>query len=153
MLIRLAQKSDIPQIAVLYTEFFSYNAGQQPKYYKPATEPGSYPESVVENETEDLFVAEAEGNLVGLLHILEEKTPPYDCFVEHRYATIMDLYIKENFRKQGVGRCLLQSAKEWAKSRSLDYIELNVLAENLNGIGFYEHEGFGEISHIMRLGL
>lgn len=84
---------------------------------------------------------------MGLVHVTEEKTPPYDCFIQHRYAMIMDLFVMEGFRGKGIGGKLLESAKQWVKSRELDYLELNVLAENKNGIQFYNHEHFKAVSH------
>lgn len=150
MKIRLAEINDIPEICKLYNEFFVYNSEQQPQYYQTAKETGQYPKSVIDNSVEDIYVA-ADGNfIVGLVHITEEKTPPYDCFVQHKYATIIDLFVTEDYRGKGVGRQLLEAAKQWAKTRGLDYIELNVLAENENGMQFYLHEEFGIVSHIMR---
>ena len=56
MEIRLAESKDIPGICVLYNEFYIYNAGQQPRYYKKATETGKYPKSVIENDSEDILL-------------------------------------------------------------------------------------------------
>lgn len=153
MKIRLAEANDIPEICELYNEFFIYNSTQQPKYYKMAIEKGSYPKSVVENITEDIYVAVDNNIIIGFIHIAEESTPPYDCFVQHRYATIIDLFVTKDYQKKGVGGLLLESAKQWAKTRELDYIELNVLSENENGIQFYCHEKFKFVSQIMRYAL
>lgn len=150
MRIRLAEANDISEICGLYNEFFIYNSDQQPQYYKMAIEKGSYPKSVVENDTEDIYVAVDNNVIIGFIHIAEESTPPYDCFVQHRYATIIDLFVTKNDRNKGVGGLLLESAKQWAKARELDYIELNVLTENQNGIQFYSHEKFKAVSQVMR---
>lgn len=150
MNIRLAKTEDIPGICALYNEFFVYNASQQPDYYKSAAEAGGYPESVIKSASEDIFVAEDGDGIIGLLHIKEEETPPYDCFVRHRYAFVIDLFILENCRGTGTGGLLMKAAENWAAERGLDYMELNVLAENEKAIGFYKHEGFEEVSHIMR---
>jgi GNAT superfamily N-acetyltransferase len=150
MEIRLAETKDVKGICSLYNDFFIYNANQQPQYYKPAIENGEYPKSVVANDTEDIFVA-ADGNaVIGLIHVKEEKTPPFSCFVQQKFATIIDLFVKDNFRNKGIGGLLVESAKQWAASRNLDYIELNVLAENENGIQFYNYKNFKTISQIMR---
>lgn len=150
MQIRLAEAKDIPGICALYNEFFLYNSSQQPQYYKEAEETGKYPESVLENGTEDLFVAADDSTVVGLIHVMEEHTPPYDCFVIHGYAVIVDLFVSEKFRGKGIGTRLLESAKWWAKERKLDYIELNVLAENEGGIRFYNRQRFQDVSRVMR---
>ncbi|MPM15373.1 hypothetical protein SDC9_61742 [bioreactor metagenome] len=150
MEIRLAEHGDILKISKLYEEFFVYNASQQPLYYKPAAEMGKYPQSVIESAKEALFIAEENGAVLGLIHIIEEQTPPYDCFVPHRYATIMDLYVTEDFRGRGIGRELMEYAKRWAKTRGLHYLELSVLAENEDGIRFYRRENFQTVSQVMR---
>ncbi len=150
MEVRLAEMNDISDICCLYNDFFVYNATQQPQYYKQAIETGKYPKSVIESSAEDIFIA-VDGNvIIGLIHIVEERTPPFDCFIQHKFATIMDLFVKENFREKGIGGQLLETAKQWARSRELDYIELNVLAENENGIQFYGHKKFKAVSQIMR---
>lgn len=153
MKIRLAEMKDIPDICNLYKDFFVYNASQQPQYYKQALELGKYPQSVIENTEEDIYVAVENNILVGMIHIIEEKTPPYDCYVQHRYTTIMDLFVTAEFRGRGIGGELLEAARKWAETRNLDYIELNALAENENGIQFYIHRNFKTVSQIMRFEL
>jgi ribosomal protein S18 acetylase RimI-like enzyme len=150
MEVRLAEAKDIPDICRLYNEFYMYNAAQQPLYYRQAEETGNYPRNVLESGTEDLLVAAEGGGLIGLLHIMEEKTPPYPSLVRHHYAVIMELYVTEAFRGRGAGRELLEAAKQWAKARELDYLELNVLEENKNGIRFYLREKFKAVSQTMR---
>lgn len=150
MKIRLAEFKDIDSICNLYLDFFAFNANQQPQYYKKAIETGNYPKSVIDSDTEDILIAIDEDAIIGLLHIAEEKTPPFDCFVSHKYGTIVDLFVLEDCRKKGVGHLLIKSAEQWAKIRGLDYLELNVLQENENGIQFYEHEQFKAVSLIMR---
>jgi len=60
--------------------------------------------------------------------------------VPHKFACVVDLYVEPEYRKCGVGKALLESVKEWTKSRGLEYLELSVLEENLIGRNFYERE-------------
>ncbi|MGE7673281.1 GNAT family N-acetyltransferase [Lysinibacillus sp. NPDC094403] len=50
-----------------------------------------------------------------------------------------------------IGSVLLHEAKKWAEERKLDYLELNVLAENIGAINLYNKHGFKEMCHTMRL--
>ncbi len=150
MEIRLAGINDIAGICLLYNAFFIYNTDQQPKYYKLASECGRYPKSIIENNAEDIYIAADDNVIIGLIHIAEEQTPPFDCLIQYKYSTIIDLFIDENYRKKGIGSLLLESAIQWSKARNLNYIELNVLAENENGIQFYNHKEFKTVSQIMR---
>ena len=149
--IRPAAKSDIPAVSALYEQFYRYNAGQQPCFYRAAAENGKYPERVMDSGSEELFVCERNGGIIGLLHVAEDQTPPYQPVVPHRFAAVIDLIVDETARKQGAGKALMNAAKQWARERGLDYIELMVLRENELGIGFYRHEGFDTVSHTMRL--
>jgi len=151
--VRLAKKSDILAISRLYERFFEYNAKQQPQYYKKTEESGKYPKSVIESKSADLFVADNCHTIIGFIHISEDKTPPFGAFVPHKYAVIIDLIVEEAYRGQGIGKMLLDAAKQWSKDRGLDYIELMVLQENEQGITFYHSQNFKIVSHTMRLNI
>ena len=49
-----------------------------------------------------------------------------------------------------VGGELLAAAKRWARNRRLEYLELNVLAQNENAIRLYESQDFVEATKVMR---
>ena len=68
----------------------------------------------------------------------------------HRYARREDLAVDEAVRGQGVGSELLAAAKRWARNRRLEYLELNVLAQNENAIRLYESQDFVEATKVMR---
>ncbi len=150
MEVRIAVQDDVENICRLYNEFFEFNANQQPQYYKETLESGKYPKSVINSNTEDIFIAIEGNEVIGFIHISEDKTLPFETFIQHKFANVIDLFVESSFRKKGVGKLLLDSAKQWAKIRELDYLELNVLAQNKNGIQFYEYEKFEIVSYIMR---
>ena len=151
MKIRLATLDDIVVIAEMYEEFFAFHARLQPDYYNAAQEHGKYPEYIINSEKDDLIIAEIDGKIAGFAHVLEEKTDPYDCIVQYKFAVCVDLYTFTAYRKMGVGTELMNAIKEWAKKRELAYIELKVLIENDNAIRLYEHNGFNTVSQTMRL--
>ena len=68
----------------------------------------------------------------------------------HRYARLEDLAVDEAVRGQGVGGELLAAAKRWARNRRLEYLELNVLAQNESAIRLYESQDFVEATKVMR---
>ena len=150
MEIKLAGLGDIASICQLYNEFFAYNAGLQPVYYKAGKEDGAYPKSIIESEASDILIAVDEGEVVGFIHIREAKTPPFDALVPHNYAEIVDFITTAAHRKKGIGSLLMDAAKQWAKARELDYIELFVLTDARDEIRFYEHASFVPVSHTMR---
>jgi ribosomal protein S18 acetylase RimI-like enzyme len=151
VIIRTASVKDVLSIGKLYEDFWKFNSSQQPYYYAEAKESGQYPQSVIDGTTGDIFVAENDdGEIIGFIHIEEEKTLPYAAIVQHRFACIVDFFVLPEHRKRGVGKSLLEKSKEWSLSRELDYIEMFVLEENEIGKKFYKRENFKTTSQTMR---
>jgi ribosomal protein S18 acetylase RimI-like enzyme len=150
MTIRIANSDDVYSISRLYDDFYRHNSSQQPFFYTDAKESGDYPQSVIDGTTGDIFVAEIENVIIGFIHVEEDKTPPYPAVVQHRFACIVDFYVIPEYRKRGIGKALLEKAKDWSVNLELDYIELFVLEENEIGKGFYKKENFETASRTMR---
>ena len=55
---------------------------------------------------------------------------------------IEDLVIAEQFRKQGVGKTLLEKAQEWAKSKGAKRVQLIADADNTSALDFYNRLGW-----------
>ncbi len=153
MEIRLATPGDVPALSRLYEAFFACNAALQPEYYRAGQESGAYPQSVIEAANAELFVAAEAGELLGFLHIRQAHTPPYDAFVPHPYAEVVDLFVAALHRKKGLATKLMDAARQWARARSLDYMELLVLPGAEDAARFYEQGGFAVAARTMRLSL
>jgi GNAT superfamily N-acetyltransferase len=54
-------------------------------------------------------------------------------------AWLEDMVIFEPFRGQGVGKMLLESAKQWAKSKGAKRLQLVADADNEPALAFYKH--------------
>lgn len=57
MNIRLATHDDVQLINTLFTEFFEYNALQQPEYFVAVRETGKYPTGIIGSDSGDIIVA------------------------------------------------------------------------------------------------
>jgi ribosomal protein S18 acetylase RimI-like enzyme len=153
MEIRLAIPEDVPRISAIFEHLYAYNAGQQPQYYRQASEEGDYPRRVIEGQDGAILIVLDGSAITGLLHIEEKTTPPSVSIIAHTYAEIVALFVDPTYRGQGVGDRLIQAAKKWAKARKADFLELFVLVENEGGLKFYEKMGFETVSRNMRLSL
>ena len=60
-------------------------------------------------------------------------------------AYITNVAVFDNHRKNGVGRMLLKTAEEGAKSRNCDFITLEVRVSNSPAISLYESEGYERV--------
>ena len=121
--IRPAAEADIPAILALYRQLDSALVAMQPEFF-------------CEGPREEVGYAGG--------------TPEFSCVLPHRYARLEDLAVDEAVRGQGVGSELLAAAKRWARNRRLEYLELNVLAQNENAIRLYESQDFVEATKVMR---
>ncbi|NMA73618.1 MAG: GNAT family N-acetyltransferase [Bacteroidales bacterium] len=153
MNIRIAEEEDLPQIKKLYRDFFSLMASIQPDIIREAEQEEDFFQEMMDSDTSDILVVEADEKIIGFMVLCEQITLPYNCFVQYTYAYLMDIMIQEEYRNKGVAKALIKKAKEWAKSRDLAYLDLNVLARNSNAIQFFKTEGFREQMITMRITL
>ena len=65
-------------------------------------------------------------------------------------AVLSDLIVDAGVRGQGIGSQLLAAAKRWARNRRLEYLELQVLAQNEGAQHLYESQDFVEATKVMR---
>jgi GNAT superfamily N-acetyltransferase len=96
-----------------------------------------------------LFVADVDGQVVGVLQVLICESPPERLLVPRYYASIDDLVVRKSWRRQGIGRALMARAEEWARERDLERIELGVWEFNADAIRFYERLGYVTQSRTM----
>lgn len=153
MNIEIATLNDLIDIKKLYELLFSDMAKLQPEYFRPATQDDDFIKSIIVSERNDILIAKEKKQILGFALVQEQTTPPYHCFVFHRYAYLMDIVIDPAQRNQGVGKELFKEIKKWAKMKNLEYIELSVLTQNRNAIGMYEKIDFVECSKVMRMNI
>jgi putative acetyltransferase len=84
-----------------------------------------------------VLVAETEeGRIVGRLSIARDQHPA------SRHVADVGLMVDAAYRRRGIGRALLESAVEWARSAEIRKLELHVFPWNEAAIALYEDFGF-----------
>lgn len=93
-----------------------------------------------------ILLAEVDGQAVGFAsyHSI------YSTFLARPGIWLDDLYLKPDFRGQGLGRALMQRLKAIAQEQGCARLDWTVAATNLEGIKFYEAMG-ASISSNLRL--
>jgi streptothricin acetyltransferase len=89
--------------------------------------------SYIGNPEKTVFFAYTDGQLAGQI-ILRKNW--------NGYAYIEDIAVDTHFRRQGIGRLLMERAAKWAKSKNLPGIMLETSSINVTACQFYEHFGF-----------
>lgn len=84
-----------------------------------------------------VLLAEVDGQAVGFAsyHSI------YSTFLAKPGIWLDDLYLKPDFRGQGLGRALMQRLKQIAQAQGCARLDWTVAATNLEGIKFYEAMG------------
>jgi streptothricin acetyltransferase len=85
------------------------------------------------NPDKTAFFAYLDGRVAGQLRL---------CRWWNRYAYIEDIVVDREYRRQGVGRALIQQAIRWAKGKRLAGIMLETQNNNIGGCRLYESCGF-----------
>lgn len=84
-----------------------------------------------------VLLAERGGEPAGyLLH-----APGFDPDLGGRVLTVVDLFVRERFRGEGIGRSLVGAAAERARARGLRALAWWVREANPRAIAFYERLG------------
>ena len=149
--IRPAGEGDIPAVVALYRQLDQALVDLQPEFFCVAPRGDEFVRQAVKAADADYLLAEEDGAVVGFALVnYAGWTPEFSCVLPHRYARLEDLAVDEAVRGQGVGGELLAAAKRWARNRRLEYLELNVLAQNENAIRLYESQDFVEATKVMR---
>ncbi|MFB6071365.1 MAG: N-acetyltransferase family protein [Halobacterium sp.] len=81
------------------------------------------------------FVVEDDGSVVGYA----SGVPSGDCY------TLGSLYVRPGRQGAGVGSLLLGHVENVARAEGFDAVDLVVMADNDDAIGFYEAKGFEHV--------
>jgi RimJ/RimL family protein N-acetyltransferase len=83
-----------------------------------------------------VFVAEADGVIVGRLSLARDSHPASP------HVADLGLMVASGYRRRGIGRALLDQAVAWARDVGVDKLELHVFPHNEPAIRLYERFGF-----------
>lgn len=117
------QAKHIPHIALLEKECFS----------QPWSENALLQE--LKNTNSHFLVAESDGDVAGYIGVQEICSEAY----------ITNVAVFNKFRKNGIGKALVEAAREGALQRNCEFITLEVRQSNKNAISLYEASGFEKV--------
>jgi GNAT superfamily N-acetyltransferase len=94
-----------------------------------------------------LVVAELDGELIGSGYARIEDSKIYLKHQQHAYLGFM--YVLPQHRGKGVNKMVINALEEWAVSRGITELRLEVYYKNTSAIKAYEKVGF--ISHMIQM--
>lgn len=98
-----------------------------------------------------ILVAEVDNIVVGCGYARIERSK---IFYQHaQYAYLGFMYVRPEYRGQGINRKIIQALQEWASTQNINEFRLEVYFENEPAIKAYQKIGFSKHLIEMRLGL
>jgi GNAT superfamily N-acetyltransferase len=134
--------ADWPSIAALYEEFEAYNQAFEQRTLAPDWQRRLRERLRLHGDRAVLLAndgASAAGFIVAGIRRedgLAAQTTGYLSFA----------YVREQYRRQGIGRALLAEAEAWCRERGAPRVELDVFMENAAGREFWQDCGYRPIS-------
>lgn len=150
-MIRKAAKADIPSIAAIYSEIHTMEESGaatigwiRDVYPTAATAEAALCRG-------DLFVEEADGNIVGAAIINQQqvdvyKDAPWQYPAKDEEVMVLHtLVISPKERGKGYGQKFVAYYEEYARQRGCRYLRMDTNARNVNARALYQKLGYAEI--------
>ena len=133
--VREAVPPEVERVLGMYEWLFA-PPGSLPPRWDPQHARAAIADAIMDPSSA-VFVAEHRGELLGLctayLDLNSVRFGPR-CWVE-------DLAVSPEHRSQGIGKELLDAAKQWARQRGGTHLELDSAESRVDAHRFYEREG------------
>lgn len=145
MLIRRAGIDDVEQLRLLYQELEEDGVRYQPEHFVVGERSNEFFQSVFESADQDILVVEEDGKILGFSHVMILEQKKVACLKPETLVYIQDLDVLESRRSQGIGTLLMEASKRYGKEHGVDFIRTQVFPQNIDGMRFYEKNGFREM--------
>lgn len=145
MLIRRAGIDDVEQLRLLYQELEEDGVRYQPEHFVVGERSNEFFQSVFESADQDILVVEEDGKILVFSHVMILEQKKVACLKPETLVYIQDLDVLESRRSQGIGTLLMEASKRYGKEHGVDFIRTQVFPQNIDGMRFYEKNGFREM--------
>jgi GNAT superfamily N-acetyltransferase len=146
ILVRAAERNDVPALVRLRLANAERHVQLDPAVYRvPDVEAvREYFEEVLSADSEVvILVAEAVGEVVGMVEVVLLADPPDHQILAPCRAAEIHTVVLEGHRGEGVGSALLMAAEQAAAERGVSIIYAGIFAQNKGAVRFYSSAGFG----------
>ncbi len=143
-MIRLAEAADAEFIGELWAEMVAYHAELDAQTFRPAEIGAELYASGILSRLSDadarVLVVEINGEVVGFVNgVIANITT--EMFMPLRCGLLSDIYLKEGYRRQGLGRQLVERLTWWFRSQGVRTFEWHVSARNHEALAFWNSIG------------
>ena len=144
-LIRKADENDIPALRILYRLLEEDGVRYQPEHFVIGERTAEFFRGIFDSNTQDILVADIDGEAIGFVHCMIIPQKKVCCLKPQTVVYLQDLCVREDLRDKGIGSVLMRAAKDYGKEKGADFIRTQVFPGNVDGMRFYERNGFCEM--------
>ena len=144
MEIRRANKEDIEQILILLLEVARIHVEIKPDFFYPGVSKYSHDELIkmIDDDNDPIYVACDNKKVLGYL-FCQTRIQKYPNLIKrNKTLYIDDLCVDKNYRRQGIGKRLIEFIIDEANKNNYDDIALNCWPDNKAACKYYEKMGF-----------
>ena len=143
LIIRRAEERDIPALDRLLFEVHKVHSDARPDLFKAGAKKYTDAElkAILADSRTPVFAAERDGEVVGYAFCIHKQFLNNNNMTDIKTLYIDDLCVDEAARGGHIGTALYQYVLDYAKAQGCYNVTLNVWADNVNAVRFYEKIG------------
>lgn len=100
----------------------------------------------LDSGNETTFLAERDGQAVGILRVVEAAASPF--LLPERYCYVSSVFVVPRLRRQGVLRLLLDRALDWCRHRELGEMRLHSVGQHESASAAWDALGFEVVEQV-----
>ncbi len=142
VVVRRAGRRDLEALQALWLDLREQQAKADPRLAAAAgaaRRAEEHREVILSDRGSAFFVAEDQGELLGFLHAQITRNDP--VFTPERYGEIVDLFVAEPHRSDGLDARLVEYAIEWFHSHNLPEYRVLAPVATPDAGRFFERQG------------
>ena len=145
MITRKATMQDLPALRDLYLALEEDGVRYQPEHFVVGERTDEFFRNIFDSDSQDILVADIDGEAIGFVHVMIIPQKKVSCLKPQTVIYMQDLCVREDMRNGGIGAKLVRAAKDYGKEHGVDFIRTQVFPGNVDGMRFYERNGFSEM--------
>ncbi len=144
--IRKPNLKDLPALIVLWHGQYDYHHDIDSTYYVPNSKEldqkfRKYLKKAILKNGPYILLAEVDNEPVGFVTYEKSHVDYFDTKIVE-YGDIIELYVRPEYRKQGIGKQLMEEVERFFRDKGIEYLSLGCSTFNKDALDFYENFGF-----------
>ena len=145
LLIRNAKIEDLDALRGLYLALEEDGVRYQPEHFVIGERTDEFFQNIFDSDNQDILVADIDGEAIGFVHVMILQQKKVSCLKPQSVVYMQDLCVREDMRNQKIGAKLVRAAKDYGREHNADFIRTQDFPGNVDGMRFYERNGFSEM--------